>query len=58
MEHGDADRRSGNEDRGVREILCPNCSSELRLMISILDTRTGRTFYLVRCRCGHVAWDD
>jgi hypothetical protein len=58
MEHSEQDRRTDHEVRNVREILCPNCSSELRLMISILDTRTGRTFYLVRCRCGHVAWDE
>ena len=58
MEHSEQDESSGNEARDARKIVCPNCSSELRLMISILDTRTGRTYSLVRCQCGHVTWGD
>jgi hypothetical protein len=48
-------------DRGVQDddiILCPTCASRPRLIISILDTRKGRTVRLFECRCGEVVWDD
>jgi len=44
------------QDRGPR---CATCAAFPRLALSILDTRTSKTFRLYRCnKCGERVGDD
>jgi formate dehydrogenase maturation protein FdhE len=59
MDRADSERRSDNRGRNdERMIFCPVCASSPNLIISILDTRKGRTVRLFECGCGEIIWDD
>ncbi len=42
------------EDQRLR---CPICAAFPRLLLTILDSRSGKTVRLHECRCGEVVWD-
>jgi formate dehydrogenase maturation protein FdhE len=59
MDRADSERRSDNKARNdERIIFCPTCASTPNLIVSILDTRKGRTVRLFECGCGEIIWDD
>jgi hypothetical protein len=58
MNRADPGRRLGKEVQDDEMIFCPTCASRPRLIISILDSRKGRTVRMFECRCGEVVWDD
>ena len=59
MNRADSEHQS---DRRVRKqeriIFCTACASTPDLVVSILDTRTGRMVRLLHCKCGELIWDD
>jgi RNase P subunit RPR2 len=52
------DKHSGKRHRDIKQVFCPKCASELRLMINVLDTRVGKSSRLFRCECGEFVWGD
>jgi formate dehydrogenase maturation protein FdhE len=59
MDRADSERRSDNKVReDERMLFCPACASTPNLVISILDSRKGRTVRLFECGCGEIIWDE
>jgi len=58
MDRTDPGKRLGEEAQDDDIVFCPTCTLRPRLIISILDTRKGRTVRMFECRCGEIVWDD
>jgi|SRR6516164_11200194 hypothetical protein len=35
---------------------CMRCGNQAAFVTSMLDPKTGRTMYMVRCQCGDISW--
>ena len=58
MDRTDPDKHPGKEARDAKQVFCPKCALELRLMIDVLDSRTGEIYRLFRCNCGELVWGN
>ncbi len=58
MDRIDPRKRLGKEAQDDDTFFCPTCASRPRLIISILDSRKGKTVRIFECRCGEIVWDD
>jgi hypothetical protein len=58
MDRTDPEKYSGKQARDAKQVFCPKCALELRLMVDILDSRTGKSYRLFRCNCGEFVWGD
>jgi transposase-like protein len=37
---------------------CPHCDSVLQLVRTMLDSRSGKSVRMFKCKCGARTWDD
>ena len=37
---------------------CNKCGNTLRLITSMLEPRSGKTFHMLLCDCGEKSWTD
>jgi formate dehydrogenase maturation protein FdhE len=59
MDRVGPEKPSGTEARDDGHIIfCPTCASRPRLIISIVDSRKGKTVRVFECECGEIVWDD
>ena len=58
MDRADSERQSDKIQKEERMMFCPACASTPDPVISILDSRKGRTVRLFECKCGEMIWDD
>jgi hypothetical protein len=55
MDRNDVQKRPSNEARDDELVFfCPTCASGLRPVISILDSRKGKTVRVFECKCGEI----
>jgi len=59
MDRANSERHSDRRvQKDERTVFCQTCASTPHLVVSILDTRKGRTVRLFECKCGEMIWDD
>jgi len=39
------------------EMRCPDCAAIAKLVCRFLDSRTGKTIQVHKCKCGKLVWE-
>ena len=52
-----AEQRTMRHASPRTEVRCPDCAAIAKLVCRFLDSRTGKTIQVHKCKCGKLVWE-